>query len=100
LIDAIVPSAYSRDIGVLFAPTEDYELAVATGPDGVLIRGDRNGLRSLAKLLADLAEGGVPTGHHVHLQAELCLSAASEHLTVVRDAEGSLPCSDTSEADE
>ncbi|MES2381798.1 MAG: hypothetical protein V4538_12200 [Bacteroidota bacterium] len=63
----------------------------------VLIHGDPEGLKSLAKLLIQLAElnqnnvTGLPTGarEHIHLRPKLELSASSEEVIVGRlDAKG------------
>jgi hypothetical protein len=53
---AIVPTQYDDQFGVLFDPDGDFSLNVHIVDGAVTIFGNRDGLRSLAQLLVDLAE--------------------------------------------
>jgi hypothetical protein len=81
---AIVPTQYDDQVGVLFDPDGDFSLNVHIVDGAVTIFGNRDGLRSLAQLLVDLAEPSVPLGHHVHLSSTVCLGQGSASIAVVR----------------
>lgn len=82
--DPITPAMYDEATGVGFDPDGDFSLRVEIDRNSVVIVGSRDGLRSLAQMLVDLAEPGVPSGHHVHLSASVCLDEGSSEIAVVR----------------
>lgn len=83
-LETITPSQYDDLVGVLFDPDGDFSLDVRIVDGAVMIFGNRDGLRSFAQLLVDLAEPTVPVGHHVHLPSRVCLDQGSASIAVVR----------------
>jgi hypothetical protein len=60
---------HDETVGVLFDSDGDFSLNVRIADGAVTIFGNRDGLRSFAQPLIDLAEPTVPLGHHVHLSS-------------------------------
>jgi hypothetical protein len=60
-----------------FSWTEDHALRVRVLGDEVVIEGDAAGLRALARQLLTLAQPGVPSGSHLHLEPGTGLDAGA-----------------------
>jgi hypothetical protein len=58
---------YSRQTGAVGTWVDGYEIDVSVHDGEVLISANREGLLSLATHLVTLAQDGVPSGHHFHL---------------------------------
>jgi hypothetical protein len=72
----------SAGLSVVWVP--DFELTVEVRGAEVLIHGNAAGLLSLAQHLATLAEPGVPSGVHLHLDEHNSLQAGSAELVLER----------------
>lgn len=68
-----------------FEWTEDYRLSVRTQGDEVVIQADAAGLETLARHLLTLAQPGVGSGSHLHLDANCGLETGSGSLVVERE---------------
>ena len=75
---------YAPARGIHLEWDDGFELTVRATETEVVIAGNPAGLRSLARLLLTLAQDGVPTHHHVHLDASNTLEAASVELILER----------------
>ncbi len=58
---------YSPSAGFRFEWDDGFEISSTLDKDGVVIRANAAGLRSLARHLLALAQPQVPTGYHFHL---------------------------------
>jgi hypothetical protein len=74
--------AYDPDRGAV-ADVEGGRVRVSVDSDGVLIAGDRAGLRDLARWCLAIADEAAPPGTHVHLDPNITpLDGASVSLTI------------------
>jgi hypothetical protein len=78
--------AYSRTTGAVLLWDDGFEISVSISADATLIRGNAEGLRSLARHLLLLSMHGVPAGTHIHLDAESALEDGSRELILERTA--------------
>ena len=58
---------YSPSVGFRFEWDDGLEISSTVDGDGVVIRANAAGLRSLARHLLALAQPQVPAGYHIHL---------------------------------
>ncbi|HVH13567.1 MAG TPA: hypothetical protein VM759_10965 [Longimicrobium sp.] len=78
-----IPS-YGPTRGMHLEWDDGFELTVRATEGEVVIAGNPAGLRSLARLLLTLAQDGIPTHHHVHLDESNALEAGSVELILER----------------
>lgn len=87
------PPEYSHETGLIGEfEGDDYRIEVTVEHDTVMIHANREGLISLAKHLLALAQPGVPTFAHFHLDPEFVLEPGSVPLIL-----GKLPDDDQPE---
>ena len=75
-------------MGISYESIGDARIVVDCSKDGVGIVANRDGLLSLARLFADLAEG---ESDHIHLTPTMQLPASSEPLAIAIKPSGHLP---------
>lgn len=73
-----------------YEPTGYAAIEVSAGSDGVTLTANADGLRSLSRLFAEMAEAVVSDGH-IHLTPSMQLSPGSAALAVARREMGALP---------
>jgi hypothetical protein len=75
---------YGED-GLRFSWVDDYKLQARWLGDEVVIQGDAAGLETLARHLLALAQDGVPSGFHSHLESGIGLETGSCGLVLERE---------------
>lgn len=75
---------YTPASGLRLVGDKGFELTVRATESEFVIAGNPAGLRSLARLLLTLAQDGVPTHRHVHLDESNALEAGSVELILER----------------
>ena len=74
---------YDRSIRLTWEP--DFLISVSQSEHGeTVIRSNRDGLISLANHLLTLAQDGVPSGSHIHLDQYNSLEEGSSELILIR----------------
>lgn len=76
--------AYSPETGLRLHWVEGGELAVTLQAGAVCVRGNPAGLTSLAGHLLNLAQAGMPVGHHLHLDEYNALEEGSLEVILER----------------
>ena len=76
---------YTLDHGLRTDWDEGFAIRVHSEGDTILIVANPAGLRSLARHLLVLAQQGVPSGHHIHLDSSNSLEDGSNELILQRE---------------
>ena len=74
---------YSPETGLRIAWDPGFEILLRIDKDEVLLRVNKSGLRSLARLLLSLSAEEVPTGEHVHLDVYNSIESESNGELIV-----------------
>lgn len=74
---------YSPETGLRIEWDPGCQIVVRIDKDEVLLRANKGGLRSLARLLLSLSPDEVPTGQHVHLDVYNSLEPESNGELIV-----------------
>ncbi|MEV7178588.1 hypothetical protein [Kitasatospora sp. NPDC093679] len=80
-------TTHSDGVSRVFGWEENAQISVRKAGAEVVVAANATGLRTLARHLLTLAEGGTPDGSHLHLEDGNGLEAGSVGLILERDDE-------------
>ncbi|UUC46361.1 Imm32 family immunity protein [Flavobacterium cerinum] len=73
---------YHPENGIIYNWEDDFEIKTSAEGIGFKITANKAGLVSLANHLLNLAQDGIPTGYHIHLDSYNSLGEDSLDLTI------------------
>ena len=73
---------YKKESGLKFKWVDNFEIECKVNEDSVLLRGNKEGLESLANHLLNLAQESIPSGYHIHLDEYNSLEEDSTELII------------------
>ncbi|MFZ6781240.1 Imm32 family immunity protein [Undibacterium sp. Ji83W] len=74
--------AYDANKGMQYQWTNLFDIGIRIENGAVLIEANKEGLLSLANHLLNLAQDGIPAGHHMHFDADNSLNDGSSELFI------------------
>lgn len=83
IIEVEVPK-YSKETGIKYSWEDGFEIETSCDRQAIRIVANREGLLSLANHLLNLAQEGVPSGHHMHFDEYNSLENGSRELIIER----------------
>lgn len=75
---------YDAERGIITEWEEGSHIMIEMSPEGLMIRANAAGMRTLAQHFLVLAQDGLPDGAHVHLDDFSGLAGESEELMIER----------------
>lgn len=78
----IITSSYTKENGFKFNWIDGFEIETEVIADKIYLKGNKEGLKSLAGILLGLAEEDVPNNYHVHLDSLNSLEDGSTEIVI------------------
>ncbi|KYG84115.1 hypothetical protein AWW67_03110 [Roseivirga seohaensis] len=75
---------YKAECGITYIWEDNFEIQTKVENGEIIIQANRDGLISLANHFLNLAQDGVPNGHHMHFDEFNSLEKGSKELIVIK----------------